>query len=413
VKRSHLHLLAVAAAGISCSEGDPSSPVNRGVDTTPPEQIVAPALSYPAPGGDAVLAWTAPVDDGGRVARYDIRYGYSLPLNWDLAIAAPDPPAPVDPGGAQTWSLSAPLRGRDLYAAIRSFDESGNGSTVSEVAFVHISGYRLNAQCLDTMTRSPLEGLAATVTSHRVHELTTDAQGVFSQGDLAGGTVNVAVRNPESPPTLYHNINDPFLLDDDTDRFYHLIPYQPAASAHIDNALELLRGAATGLGTGTVLRKWNTLPVDVHVPPFTNNGIDFEAKTLEAIDRWELRTGVDLFRLVPTAPAEGIEVRFLPRSEMGIQNGITVHFDDDERFPVRDVVKILDEFNNETKLYQVMLHEFGHTIRLNHLPAGFIMFAGQPLPNDISDDEVLVVQLHSALPNATNLGIYQVTSPAE
>ena len=96
---------------------------------------------------------------------------------------------------------------------------------------------------------------------------------------------------------------------------------------------------------------------------------------------------------------------------MGIQNGITVHYDDDDGFPERDVVQILDAFIDETKLHQVLLHELGHTIRLNHLPAGFIMYAGQPLPNDITNDEVLCVQLHTALPNGINLGIYEVASP--
>jgi hypothetical protein len=57
------------------------------------------------------------------------------------------------------------------------------------------------------------------------------------------------------------------------------------------------------------------------------------------------------------------------------------------------------------------MHELGHTIPLVHLPAGFIMFGSQPLPPDISDDEVTMVKLFLALPNGTNLDNYDSPLP--
>jgi hypothetical protein len=58
------------------------------------------------------------------------------------------------------------------------------------------------------------------------------------------------------------------------------------------------------------------------------------------------------------------------------------------------------------------MHELGHTIPLLHLPAGFIMYGSQPLPSDISDDEVTMVKLLLALPNGTVLDRYNSTPPA-
>ena len=54
-----------------------------------------------------------------------------------------------------------------------------------------------------------------------------------------------------------------------------------------------------------------------------------------------------------------------------------------------------------------MLHEIGHTIRLHHLPAGFLMFAGQPLPDDPTSDEVWTVRVLNGIPDHSDLSIYR------
>jgi hypothetical protein len=73
---------------------------------------------------------------------------------------------------------------------------------------------------------------------------------------------------------------------------------------------------------------------------------------------------------------------------------------------------VVDDLADGPKLYEIFMHELGHTIPLVHLPAGFIMYGSQPLPNDISDDEVTMVQLLAALPNGTVLDEYDQTPPA-
>lgn len=408
--------VAVSIAGPSCSDDStPTDPGGASSDTAPPAQITGATMSYARPGSSAVLSWTAPADDREprTVARYEIRYGYSFPFNWELALEATDPPPPKAPGESETWTLGDPARGTELYAAIRSFDGRGNASPVSNIANVHITGFQLSAQCVDVLSRAPVEGLAATITARHVFEHTSDSNGAFARNDLGGGAVNVALRSGAAS-TLYHHIDHAFVLDSDIDLFYDMIPYQPVPSTLIDNALQLLLAAATGLNFSTELKKWNTIPVDIHVPAFTNiYGVDYEALVLSAITRWETRTGCDLFQVVGSVPATGIEFRYPPRAVMGIQNAFTEHFDDADQFPLRDIVRVLDEFQvvGVDKLSRILLHELGHTIRLNHLPSGFIMFGGQPLPADISDDEVLAVQLHTALPNGIDMSFYNFAAP--
>jgi hypothetical protein len=72
----------------------------------------------------------------------------------------------------------------------------------------------------------------------------------------------------------------------------------------------------------------------------------------------------------------------------------------------------VSEASNAQVVYKVFLHEFGHTIPLGHTDdMSFIMFVGQPLPGDISDDEARVVQLHASLPVRIDMAIYDENSP--
>jgi len=399
----------------ACSEdAGPSEPVVEGPDKTPPARIVGPTLVYADTSGDATLQWTAPADAPGdeTVTRYEIRYAYAFPVNWDVSIAAPDAPTPSAPGTSESYTIDTPLRGRDLYAAIRSYDSAGNASDISDVAHVHVTGWSFTAEFRDVLTEVPIEGLEVIVTARHVHTLLTGADGRATQTDLSSGSVNLSIGSYPSGP-LYHNISRTFVLDrSDVEAVYPMIEYVPIDAGGYTNLLQLFLDAATGVSQDRILRKYKVLPVPVYIPPFTNSvGIDYGARTRDAIERWELRSGQDLFVEVPSPPPVGIEYRFLPPALMGGHNGITDRETDVEGYPVTDVVKIVTTMSDETLLYRIILHEAGHTIRLNHLPSGFIMFAGHPLPADITDAEADVVRLHTALPNGIDLNGYDIDAP--
>jgi hypothetical protein len=124
------------------------------------------------------------------------------------------------------------------------------------------------------------------------------------------------------------------------------------------------------------------------------------------MERWNELTGVALFHLVDAPPESGVTMRFRPPSEMGIQVGYAVHTNTADGAPLLSAIHIVDTFTNLIALRRTMLHELGHTIRLEHLPAGFLMFGGQPLPDDPTADEVWVVQIMHALPDRADLSIY-------
>ena len=108
-------------------------------------QINAPQLLIPNPDipvlasnpGEVTLRWTAPGDDGniGTANHYIVRYS-SNPItesNWGSAITIPNPPAPLPAGSAQSFTFSGLPMGTAYYFAIKTFDEAGNSSALSNV----------------------------------------------------------------------------------------------------------------------------------------------------------------------------------------------------------------------------------------------------------------------------------------
>ncbi|WP_135556907.1 alpha/beta fold hydrolase [Paenibacillus cymbidii] len=86
----------------------------------------------------AQLSWTAPGDDGGSgtAAAYDVRFSTSAitAANWDSAAEAFGEPAPLAAGSGQTMTVGGLQPGTTYYFALKTIDEVGNVSALSNVA---------------------------------------------------------------------------------------------------------------------------------------------------------------------------------------------------------------------------------------------------------------------------------------
>jgi hypothetical protein len=84
------------------------------------------------------LTWTAPGDDGtvGRATRYDLRYSTSpiTAANFALAIPALGLPTPGPAGTIEHYSIGGLGSGGTYYFAIKTVDDAGNWSSMSNVA---------------------------------------------------------------------------------------------------------------------------------------------------------------------------------------------------------------------------------------------------------------------------------------
>lgn len=406
-------VLILPAAFSACSD-ESTGPTTPGGDAgrTPPARILDAQLTWPSGSGGATLTWTAPADNsGGTVDRYEIRYSHSAPMDWELSRKVADPPPPAPAGEPQRYEFTNPAAGRDLYAAIRSFDGADNASPVSPVAGVHVTGYTVTGRCYEPLSGGPVEGIEVSVTSSRVVTVHTAADGRYSLEDLAGGTAHVSVRSGNSG-RVFHDYDLTVDLAADAAFDHPVVLYAAAENPLGHNILKLCVSAALGTSLDGRLKKWAAYPVDVYVPPFVNGlGVDYGDCGKRAALRWNDKTGLNVFNVVDSPPANGIELEFLPREQIAPHNGLADIEPDDNGFPVSATISIIDDLG-EAELWTIALHELGHAIHIGHLPRGYLMYAGQPLPDDITEDEVRMIQLFLALPNDLDLGVYDPSAPA-
>ena len=86
------------------------------------------------------LNWTAPGDDGdvGQATTYDIRYSLEpiTEANWNDCTQASNPPAPQPAGSVESFTIGGLDPSTLYYFAIKTGDEAGNWSGLSNIAMV-------------------------------------------------------------------------------------------------------------------------------------------------------------------------------------------------------------------------------------------------------------------------------------
>ena len=139
---------------------------------------LAPAFAHAQASDSVVVTWTAPGDDGaiGMAASYDLRVS-EAPIttgNFSQALAVPTMPAPSASGTVQRVAVYGLTPGHLYYFAIRTTDNAGNRSLLSNV--VHFDW------TLDTSPPSAPHAVQAVSERDGVH-LTWAAN---AEADLAG-----------------------------------------------------------------------------------------------------------------------------------------------------------------------------------------------------------------------------------
>jgi len=121
------------------TDGDGQNP-----DIVPPSAITD-LTALPGGGhGGIDLSWTAPGDDSssGMADHYVMKYSQNIidESSWPYAEVYPNPPAPIDGGQTQQFTVDGMAEGGQFYLAIKSYDEENNGSLLSNVPFSFASG---------------------------------------------------------------------------------------------------------------------------------------------------------------------------------------------------------------------------------------------------------------------------------
>jgi subtilisin family serine protease/chitodextrinase len=143
---------------------DAAGPASAVLNARTPD--VAPArtgdLRAASAGPTAVdLAWTAPGDDGttGRATRYEIRRAEAVltDATWAAATVVAGPPAPAVAGSPQTLRVNGLEDGRAYHFALKTTDDRGNVSPLSNDATVSTDD-RTPPGAVADLTASPEAG---------------------------------------------------------------------------------------------------------------------------------------------------------------------------------------------------------------------------------------------------------------
>jgi hypothetical protein len=98
---------------------------------------LAPVLAHSQDADSVVVTWSAPGDDGsiGIATAYDLRMSLSpiTEADFDAATPVAGVPAPATTGTRQRASVRGLVRGTTYYFAIRTVDDAGNWSAISNV----------------------------------------------------------------------------------------------------------------------------------------------------------------------------------------------------------------------------------------------------------------------------------------
>jgi hypothetical protein len=106
-------------------------------DTIPPAAVQDLNASSPT-ASTITLSWTAPGGDGtvGKATYYDIRFSTSMitDVEWDNATQIIGEPIPNVSGSLEQFVVSGLMQDTTYYFVLKSIDEAGNISTLSNVA---------------------------------------------------------------------------------------------------------------------------------------------------------------------------------------------------------------------------------------------------------------------------------------
>jgi hypothetical protein len=179
--------------------------------------------------GVVSLRWTASGDDGniGTSHHYVIKYSSSMinNSNWAQAIDAPNPPVPLPAGTIQNYTITGLNRGSAYYFAIKSYDEVGNSSEISNICRCFSSGIITptpKREIVDTLNASAILQADTVVAAHRLlyqfayDTLSTFATASFASDSLIDSLASVTCTNLRRNKTYYWRLRAIFFDRTDT-----------------------------------------------------------------------------------------------------------------------------------------------------------------------------------------------------
>lgn len=166
-------------------------------DTSPPSSVYNLAV-VTASSKSVSVSWTAPQDDSGKIAGYDLRLsrGTLDESTWDSAIQFGGTPSDTRSGEEEQAELTGLPEGAILHIGIKAYDAAGNRSPLSNVISVTTKPVTGTSQAASI--RADLNGISA---SSAVAVNSASPSTNTATSDTGQGTVRVTIMLPNGLPS--------------------------------------------------------------------------------------------------------------------------------------------------------------------------------------------------------------------
>ncbi len=196
---------AVGAVGLEFTDTVPSTTAPAGIldlSATPKLDLRQDTQSNNGRGVwklGATLSWTVPSGAGA----YEIRYSENqiTDANWDSATHYAGVPEPTAAGLQQAFVALGLDANKTYYYAMKTRDNNGNWSGMSNCASVYIPGGNLVGQVTSSLG-GPISGVSITLDTQQ--STTTDSNGNYSLSDVPSGQI-VVQASMANYGTVYRN----------------------------------------------------------------------------------------------------------------------------------------------------------------------------------------------------------------
>ncbi len=383
-------------------------------DAIPPAEVPIVNVETGVEPGEINVSWIAVGEDGnvGTASEYFVRTS-PVPIlseiDWAQASDRPNVPEPLPAGEQMSLVVSGLEPARFTHLAVRAVDDFGNLSPLGESPSGFTRGMRLTGRVFDAETGLPLPDAMVSIAQY---SQTTDSDGEFVFIEMPR-LVNTSLKviDDVSPTGVgaYYDFHSTYTVKHLDDLDLYLIPNLPLTTTLYPDYLTFHREMTRNLGIPypEAQRRW-TLPIDVYVPEFVWQGLDYRAVIVGAMDEIETTLGMDAFNLVSSATASGVNIVY--RNDILVDNFVVTDWTTDW-YPQRAEIRFRTtyDFDDGFALSRVAYHEFGHVFGLNHSDDPNHMMVGGIFPSvsEFTDDELAIIRIRYNLPRGLSIPKYQ------